>query len=210
MAPAPSLDDLVATVVAEAPSDEALDRLAAAATLAQGLTALADELVGHFIDEARTRGCSWAQVGREIGITKQGAHQRHGHPRRGPARGTLLMDIAFGKLELATPRLRMVLAEAEAAAHRRHHNWLGTEHLLEALLALPDSVGARALTNLGVTADAVGRAISGRLPDGAWPPGPVPVTPRVRRVLRHASHSSIAQLRERTEAFRLQLTPGGR
>src|SRR5437660_4099676 len=122
MAPAPTLDDLVATVLAEAPSDEPLDRLAAAATLAQGLTALADELVGHFIDDARQRGSSWAQVGREIGITKQAAHQRHGHrrdgpPHRGAARGTTLMNIAYGRLELATPRLRMVLAEAERAAH---------------------------------------------------------------------------------------------
>src|SRR5213080_4514787 len=160
MAPAPSLDDLVATVVAEAPSDEALDRLAAAATLAQGLTALADELVGHFIDDARERGCSWAQVGREIGITKQAAHQRHGHgregrPHHGSARGATLLNSAFGKLELATPRVRMVLAEAEQAAHRRHHNWLGTEHLLEGVLALPESVGARVLAQLGVTAEAV-------------------------------------------------------
>src|SRR2546430_8247258 len=146
MAPAPSLDDLVAPVIAEAPSDEPLDRLAAAATLAQGLTALADELVGHFIDDARERGSSWAQVGREIGITKQAAHQRHGHPRRGSARGATLLNSAFDKLELATPRVRLVLAEAEAAAHRRHHNWLGTEHLLEGVLALPDSVGKRLLT----------------------------------------------------------------
>src|SRR5919202_6020699 len=101
MAPAPSLDDLVATVIAEAPSDEPLDQLAAAATMAQSLTALADELVGHFIDDARQRGCSWAQVGREIGITKQAAHQRHGHRhdaphRHGPARGASLLNSAFG------------------------------------------------------------------------------------------------------------------
>src|SRR2546430_14376355 len=123
MAPAPSLDDLVATVVAEAPSDEPLDRLAAAATLAQGLTGLADELVGHFIDEARERGCSGAQVGREIGITKQAAHQPHGHrhdgrPHHGTARAPTPLPPAFRKLELASPRVRMVLAEAERAAHR--------------------------------------------------------------------------------------------
>src|SRR5256885_1613792 len=81
--------------------------------------------------DARQRGCAWAQVGREIGITKQAAHQRHGHPRRGSTRGATLLNTAFDKLELATPRVRMVLAKAEEAAHRRHHNWLGTEHLLE-------------------------------------------------------------------------------
>ena len=46
---------------------------------------------------------------------------------------------------------RDVLVTAQEEARLLRHNRLGTEHLLLGVLRAPDSVGARALTNLGVT-----------------------------------------------------------
>lgn len=46
---------------------------------------------------------------------------------------------------------RDVLLTAQEEARLLRHNRLGTEHLLLGVLRAPDSVGARALTNLGVT-----------------------------------------------------------
>ena len=53
-----------------------LDQLAAAAMDADHLGDLADHLVGHFVDAARSEGASWAMVGRSLGTTRQAAQQR--------------------------------------------------------------------------------------------------------------------------------------
>lgn len=54
-----------------------------------------------------------------------------------------------------TPEARRVLTEAQAAAERSHHSYIGTEHLLIAVATVPDGVAAKALASLGVRLDAV-------------------------------------------------------
>src|SRR5882724_536872 len=53
-----------------------LDRIEAALSAGNELTAGADELIGHFVDGARKAGCSWTEIGERIGVSKQAARQR--------------------------------------------------------------------------------------------------------------------------------------
>jgi len=39
---------------------------------------LADELMRHAIDQLRAEGYSWAEIGKRLGMTRQGAQQRYG------------------------------------------------------------------------------------------------------------------------------------
>ena len=71
------LDELIAAVE-ETGSDGPLDRVSAAAALKDQIEALGDELLDHFVKEARDQGCSWTQVGEALGVTRQAAQQRHG------------------------------------------------------------------------------------------------------------------------------------
>jgi hypothetical protein len=148
MTPAPDITDLIAEVETDADSPEPLDRLAAAAAMAADLGGLADRLVGHYVDEARRAGASWADIGAEIGVTKQAAHQ--GHRARG-ARPRRRDDVFEGRMRLATDHFKLAIQESHSAAARFGADRVDAEHLLLGVLAVPESAGAVALTNLGVT-----------------------------------------------------------
>jgi len=71
-----------------------------------------------------------------------------------------------------TKRARKVLSLANEEAHQYHHNGIGTEHLLLALMSEGEGVGARALQSLlQVSADEVRTQI-----DAAHPAGEEPVS----------------------------------
>src|SRR5215469_17719358 len=53
-----------------------LDRVEAALGVSEELASGADELIGHFVTEARQAGCSWTQIGERIGVSKQAARRR--------------------------------------------------------------------------------------------------------------------------------------
>jgi hypothetical protein len=69
------LPDLVREVEQRAASSP-LDRVEAALGVSEELASGADELIGHFVTEARQAGCSWTQIGARIGVSKQAARQR--------------------------------------------------------------------------------------------------------------------------------------
>jgi len=54
-----------------------------------------------------------------------------------------------------TPRAQQVLALARKEADRFNHNYVGTEHLLLGVLAVPTSSAAQRLADLGVTTETV-------------------------------------------------------
>jgi hypothetical protein len=70
-----NLEELVAAVEE---TDGALHRVSAAAVVKDQIEALGDELLDHFVKEAREQGCSWTQIGEALGVTRQAAQQRHG------------------------------------------------------------------------------------------------------------------------------------
>jgi ATP-dependent Clp protease ATP-binding subunit ClpA len=57
--------------------------------------------------------------------------------------------------ERFTDPARAAVVGAQSQARGLGHHWIGTEHLLLAVLARPDSPVARALQDLGITEDAV-------------------------------------------------------
>lgn len=187
--PVPSLDQLVAHVRDACPEAEPLEQLAAAVALLSELTELGDDLVGHFVDAAREAGCSWAQIGGELGVTRQAAHQRFAAPWAsvaGAARrlGKRRPSPGGSPLSRFSDQGRRVVVLAQEEARRLRHNYLGTEHLLLGVLRDEESAAARALRSLGVTVEGTRRAV---LEEGGTgpgePPAAIPFTPRSKKVL---------------------------
>ena len=87
--------------------------------------------------------------------------------------------------ERFTERAKKVLALAQEEAETAHHGYIGTEHLLIALVREANGLAALVLTNLGVQVDGVRDAVqvvlSGRAPN--QPPTTVAPTVRVKRVV---------------------------
>jgi hypothetical protein len=126
------LTDLIVTVAQGA--DDALVRLAKAVEMSGQLNELGDHLIGHFVDEARRGGASWAEIGESLGVTKQAAQKRF-VPKESP-------ELSKPSTERYTQRSRRVIALARH--HARFSERIGTEHLLQGLL--DDSAGLAAKT----------------------------------------------------------------
>lgn len=117
------LNQLVLSVKTDAGSHT---RLRMAADTAENLSWVADSLLGHFVDEARTEGRSWSQIGAELGMTKQGAQQRFS-----PAWASRLAGFS-GRL---SPRSQQVLVNSQRLATLNGADIVAVDHLLCAALA---------------------------------------------------------------------------
>lgn len=79
---------------------------------------------------------------------------------------------------------RQVIVRAQDESRRLSHNYIGTEHLLLALLAQPDGVAKRALDAVGVTLDDARARVEAVVGRGKRTPnGHIPFTPRAKKVL---------------------------
>lgn len=88
--------------------------------------------------------------------------------------------------ERFTGKARNVVVGAQEAARSLQHSYIGTEHILLGLLAVPDSVGARALRQLGFTTEVVRADVEKMIGPGKDTPPPgkhIPFTPRAKKVL---------------------------
>jgi ATP-dependent Clp protease ATP-binding subunit ClpC len=86
---------------------------------------------------------------------------------------------------------RRVLERANAEARRFNHEYIGTEHILLAVVAENAGVAAAALARLGVTIDRVTRDVEkiiqhGPGGDNRSPPDSLPQTPRAKKVIEYA------------------------
>ena len=171
------LQDLITDV--EGASDDPLDRLEAAAALKDQIEHVADELLDHFVKEARTAGCSWTQIGQCLGVSRQAAQQR-----QGGMIDRLVQGLTKGAFTRFTPRARAAVIAAQTVARDRQHEWIGTEHLLLGLYADGDNLAVAALGRLGVERTAVERKVDELIPQGDAPVrGHSPFTPRAKKVL---------------------------
>jgi hypothetical protein len=154
LVPPVRLDDLITAITKNRPGD-ALERLSDAVLLGDHLGELADHLIGHFVDQARRSGASWTEIGRSMGVSKQAAQKRFvpDNPSQGFSRYT-------------APARSVVVASMSAAKELGHHE-IHPEHLLIGLVAAPETVGARALAEAGVSAEAVRAAAAAALPPAA-------------------------------------------
>jgi ATP-dependent Clp protease ATP-binding subunit ClpA len=87
--------------------------------------------------------------------------------------------------ERFTAESRTVVVRAQEEARLLRHNYIGTEHILLGLFAMPTSTAAQALRNLGVTAADVrtGIEVFVGLGEEDAPSGHIPFTPRAKKVL---------------------------
>lgn len=142
------LDDLIDYVVAQRPDGDALDHLADAVLASGQLGELADHLVGHFVDQARRGGASWAEIGQSMGVTKQAVQKRFV-----PRVDDLGELLGMGRLGRFTDRARSVavLAHEEARAAGSEH--VGSVHVVLGLIGVPEGLAARAIEAQGVSLD---------------------------------------------------------
>lgn len=112
------------------------------------------------------------------GVTRYLCERRRASP---PPRPTGYFGFVF---ERFTEQARQAIVFGQEEARRLGHNYIGTEHLLLGVLREEAGVGARVLTSLGVTVDAV-RAQVGRIvgQGEAVATGQISFTPRVKRVM---------------------------
>lgn len=150
---------LVETVRQRAP-EAPLDRIETALAVSEEMTSGADELIGRFVEEARQAGCSWTEIGQQIGVSKQAARQRFSPPR----------PVSPASLP-ADSRLLVCLQAAGREAAADGAAQIGTHHQLIGLFH--DGVAAAILERLGVEADAV-RAAARELFPGEQQPRELP------------------------------------
>lgn len=138
-----------------------------------------------------------------------------------PRRGGFLAGYDF------TNRVRAALIGARDEAHRRHHDYVGTEHLLIGLLAEDDTLVMDVLGNLGVTLADIDATLDRLVRNGEPSSRPrvhdLPYTPRARVVLDQAiatahefgdgyvgtQHLLLGLMRERSGVAAQALTAAG-
>jgi ATP-dependent Clp protease ATP-binding subunit ClpC len=87
--------------------------------------------------------------------------------------------------ERFTERARRVILLAQNEARSLDHNYIGTEHLLLALIEEGDGVGAKALEAMQISGDTVREKVEEITGRGQAPPskGHIPFTPEAKKVL---------------------------
>lgn len=187
-----TLDELIAQTKANAGSDEPLRLLAAAAEQQQELADLGEKLLDHFVQEARTAGCSWSQIGTTLGVSKQAVQQRHSLLRSLIGRFTAGTESLGHLFRRFTSRARRAVVLGQEEARGMRHGFMGTEHLLLGLLAEGGGIAAQALQQAGITLEAARPEIVELIPAGDdAPQGHIPFTPRAKKVLELALRESI-------------------
>jgi ATP-dependent Clp protease ATP-binding subunit ClpC len=94
--------------------------------------------------------------------------------------------------ERFTDRARRVVVLAQEEAARLKHNYIGTEHVLLGLLREDGGVAARALTDLGISLDAVRQQVEEIIGVGKKAvSGHIPFTPRAKKVLELSLRESL-------------------
>ena len=174
------LNELI-TAVELAGEDDPLARVSAAAALKDQIEALGDELLDHFVKEARDQGCSWTLIGDALGVTRQAAQQRHGG-----LLGRLVAGLTEGRFQRFTPRARAAVIAAQTAARDRRHPSIDTEHLLLGLFdtTARGNVAVKALARLGVDGVTIERLVDEQVPPGTAPVrGHIPFSARAKKIL---------------------------
>ncbi|HWO62202.1 MAG TPA: Clp protease N-terminal domain-containing protein [Umezawaea sp.] len=166
------IEDLIDHVTGMHPNCDALVHLSDAVTTAGQLDDLADQLVGHFVAEARKEGVTWAEIGQGLGVSRQAAQKRFvAKPASEPSHDRF------------TPRALAAIEAARAEARAAGHNYLGTEHLVLGLLSQPQGLGARAVVEK-TTPERLRAAMNDVLgPRVDDEPEHTPYTPRGKRAI---------------------------
>jgi ATP-dependent Clp protease ATP-binding subunit ClpC len=96
--------------------------------------------------------------------------------------------------ERFTDRARRVVVLAQEEARMLNHNYVGTEHILVALIREGGGVAAQALESLGITEEAARQQVEEVVGPGQTGPqrGHLPFTPRAKKMLQLSLREAIA------------------
>lgn len=182
----PSLDELIGVVENSTPDADPLQQLTDSVVVSGRISDLADELVGYFVEQARSSGATWEEIGECMGVSKQAAQKRF--TMRGPRRrgGFFLTRLA--------EEARHVVRSAVAHAREVGSSHVGTEHLVLGLLADPQSVACRAITGVGGSVDEIGSAARSEMDSvegGERSGGHIPFSADSKKVLELALREAI-------------------
>jgi hypothetical protein len=181
--PLPQFDDLIEHIESSKQEATALQHLVDSVSLAAHLGELADHLVGHFVDQARNAGASWAEIGDALGVTKQAAQKRF-VPKTRFEHHLLGRGKAKSMFERFTDEARMVVVASEEHCRQAGHQEVGTGHILLALIDDPNGLTARALIAEGVSPDRVREAVGAALgPGQGETTGHIPFAADAKKVL---------------------------
>ncbi|MDP9797372.1 hypothetical protein J2S43_005884 [Catenuloplanes nepalensis] len=150
------LDDLIEHVKSQHPEGDHLTRVSDAILVGEHLGDLSDHLIGHFVDQARRAGASWAEIGRSLGVSKQAVQKRFvGDP------AGLVDESRFSRF---THRAKVVMEQTVKAARAAGNDVVRTEHLVLGLLDEPNALAALAIQDQGVSLEDVRVAVVVVLP----------------------------------------------
>jgi ATP-dependent Clp protease ATP-binding subunit ClpC len=101
---------------------------------------------------------------------------------------------ALSMFERFTDRARRVVVLAQEEARMLSHDYIGTEHILIALIGEGGGVAAQALVSLGITEEAARLQVEEIAGRGQGDPqrGHIPFTPRAKKVLQLSLREAIA------------------
>src|SRR2546430_3264067 len=161
------LQELIEQLDAALPDADALTNIGEAQRRARALNDVGDQLVDHYVAQARAGGASWSQIGDALGVSKQAAQQRR----------------AGGQFDRFTGRARNLVVVAQDHARRLRHPAVTTEHLLLAMIE-SEGLGAMVIAQLAGPLETVTEAITANLVPGTGPqPVHVPFSEDCQRVL---------------------------
>lgn len=143
------------TEVRRRASGSPLDEIEAALAVSDELQSGADELVGHYVTQARHAGCSWTEIGERLGVSKQAARQRFVRPAAEPDEPP------------ERPRLRACREAAGREAAAEGAAEVGSHHLLVGLFE--EGAAAAIMEQIGLRRDAVREAARQLFPSGGEP-----------------------------------------
>jgi len=144
------LDDLIAAI--KKTNEDSLEQLSSAVVAGEHLGEVADHLIGHFVDQARRSGASWAEIGRSMGVTKQAVQKRF-VPK---GQGDLDPRQGFSRF---TERARNVVMAAHNEAVAAGNAEIVNDHLILGLVAEPEGLAVQVLRTLGTTVDDLRAAV---------------------------------------------------
>lgn len=99
---------------------------------------------------------------------------------------------------------KKILTVAQQEAEGAHHSYIGTEHILIALLRVNEAIGGEVLMILGITLDETRLAIADMIAKGRGPEridtNEIVPTSRVKRVIEHAFENAREDEREKVDS----------
>jgi hypothetical protein len=147
----------------------------------------------HAIRRLHAGGASMREIAEALGLSHQRVHQIVDETSRVPRQRRLMrVRPRLSRFDRFTDPARDVVVLAQEEARALRHNYLGTEHILLALLAVEEGVAAEALRALGVHLDAARGVVREIIGEGeADPPAQLPFTPRSKKTLELALREAL-------------------